>query len=176
MNVIVIAGMPGSGKEELLSVARAMDMPFLRMGDLVREAHSSAAGADARMSVGEYASAERERHGRHIWAERAIRRMHGDIFLVDGCRSMDEVAAYRGLGAEVTVVGIHAPPRARYERLVRRARSDAPADTGEFDARDRRELSWGLGDVLALSDIMIDNSASLEEFRRRAGEVLGRIR
>ena len=48
--------MPGSGKEELLNVARGMGLPFLRMGDLVREAHA-ARGAEADgMTVGQFSS------------------------------------------------------------------------------------------------------------------------
>ena len=36
MRILLIAGMPGAGKEELLNVARSMGVPFLRMGDIVR--------------------------------------------------------------------------------------------------------------------------------------------
>ena len=51
MRIILVAGMPGAGKEELLTVARGMGLPFVRMGDLVREAYAEA-GGDAENSSG----------------------------------------------------------------------------------------------------------------------------
>lgn len=170
MRVLLIAGMPGAGKEELLGVARSRGVPFLRMGDIVREYHASS-GTD--LTVGGFANAQREELGKDIWAKRALERMHGDVFLVDGCRSMDEVRSYRSLSDDVSILGIYAPPAARYERLVRRGRDDAPRDIGEFEARDAREMGWGLSDVLALADVMILNDSDLDTFRERAAEVLG---
>ena len=169
MRILLIAGMPGAGKEELLGVARSMGIPFLRMGDIVRELHASS-GTD--LTVGAFANAQREEQGRDVWARRAIERMHGDVFLVDGCRSMDEVRSYRGLSDDVLIVGIFAPPAARYDRLVRRGREDAPRDVSEFDARDSREMGWGLSDVLALADVMVLNDSDLETFRESARRVL----
>lgn len=169
MRILLIAGMPGAGKEELLNVARSMGIPFLRMGDIVRECH---AASGTGLSVGAFANAQREELGRDIWAKRALERMEGDVFLVDGCRSMDEVRSYRNLSDDVLIVGISAPPKARYERLVKRGRDDAPRSVEEFDARDSREMGWGLSDVLALADIMIVNDADLESFKLRAAIVL----
>ena len=169
MRVLLIAGMPGAGKEELLGVARSMGVPFLRMGDIVREFHAS---SGTELSVGAFASAQREEFGKDIWAKRALERMSGEVFLVDGCRSMDEVDSYRDLSDDVRIVGIYAPPVARYDRLVRRGREDAPRDIGEFEARDAREMGWGLSDVLALADIMILNDSDLESFKVRAALTL----
>ena len=169
MRILLIAGMPGAGKEELLGVARSMGVPFLRMGDIVREYHASS-GTD--LSVGAFANAQREELGKDIWAKRALERMDGEVFLVDGCRSMDEVRSYRGLSEDVLIVGIFAPPEARYDRLVRRGRDDAPRNIEEFEARDSREMGWGLSDVLALADIMIVNDSDLESFKVRAALTL----
>ncbi len=172
MRILLIAGMPGAGKEELLGVARSMGVPFLRMGDIVREYHD-ASGTD--VPVGVFASSQREVFGGDVWARRALERMHGDVFLVDGCRSMDEVRSYRGLSDDVLIVGIYAPPSARYERLVRRGRKDAPKNIEEFEARDSREMEWGLSDLLALADVMIPNYADLETFHNKARKILERL-
>ncbi len=176
MRILLIAGMPGAGKEELLNVARSMDIPFLRMGDIVREFHAASGAAEEGLSVGQVANRERELHGKNIWAQRAIERMSGDIFLVDGCRSMDEVRSYRELSDEVYIIAVHAPRMMRYERLVARGRDDAPKDMEEFDARDQREMGWGLSDVIALADHMIVNDSDLEAFRSDVGDVLGMMR
>lgn len=171
MRIVVVAGMPGAGKEELLSSGRALGYPFVRMGDLVREFYANRSPEDAGLAMGQFAGLERERHGADVWARRAVERMSGGLFLVDGCRSMDEVMAFRGLG-ETVIVAVHAAPDVRYGRLVKRAREDAPRNREEFEARDTRELSWGVGTVMALSDRMIDNSGTLDDFHARAKDLL----
>jgi dephospho-CoA kinase len=176
MKILIVTGMPGAGKEELLNVARSMDIPFLRMGDIVREFHASSGAAEQGLSVGQVANRERELHGKDIWAKRAIERMSGDIFLIDGCRSMDEVDSYRGLSDHVYIIGVHAPRSVRYERLVKRGREDAPKDMGEFDERDARELGWGLGNVIALSDILIVNDSDLDTFQSKVKKELEALR
>ena len=170
MKVLLVAGMPGAGKEELLTVARSMGLPFLRMGDIVRECHS---GSGTSLTVGAFANAQREELGKDIWARRALERMSGDVFLVDGCRSMDEVRSYRNLSDDVVIVGIYAPPMDRYSRLVARGRDDAPKSMEEFEARDSREIGWGLAEVLALADVIVPNDSDLSTFKIKAAEALG---
>ncbi|MCL2333864.1 MAG: AAA family ATPase [Candidatus Methanoplasma sp.] len=162
MKIIVIAGMPGAGKEELLSVARSLGIHYARMGDAVREFYSRSPNKG--MSIGEFASSEREKFGITIWAKRTIEKMNGDMFLIDGCRSMEEVRSFRELGGDVVIIGIYSSPDQRYKRLINRGRDDAPRNIDEFNQRDSREISWGLAEVLALSDIMLVNSSSLEDF------------
>ena len=176
MKILLVTGMPGAGKEELLNVARSMDIPFLRMGDIVREFHQTSGAAERGLSVGQVANGERELHGKDIWAKRAIERMSGDIFLVDGCRSLDEVDSYKGLSDNVYIIGVHAPRSVRYDRLVKRGREDAPKDMSEFDERDNRELGWGIGNVIALSDIMIVNDSDLESFQSKVKKELEALR
>ena len=173
MRIILVAGMPGAGKEELLTVARGMGLPFLRMGDLVREGYASSNAESRGLSVGQYANSERETLGKDVWARRAVQRMSGSVFLVDGCRSIDEADAYRSIGGDVVVLGIFASPEERYRRLVARAREDAPRNLDEFRARDAREMGWGLDTLLALADVMVPNDSDLETFRIRAAETLG---
>ena len=173
MKIIIVAGMPGAGKEEFLSVAGSLGIPSARMGDVVRDAHSERGGS---MSVGEFANAERERYGKNIWAKRTIERMSGGLFLIDGSRSMEEVRSFRELGGDTLIVGIYSSPGQRYKRLVLRGRGDAPNSIDEFNIRDSRELSWGLGEVLALADMMILNTSSLDEFRSFSKKVLRELK
>lgn len=173
MRLIVVAGMPGAGKEEFLSAGMAAEIPFARMGDAVREFYASSSAEERGLSVGQFASSERETFGKEIWARRTLEKMKGEsLFIIDGCRSMEEIRSFKNLGGDVVIVGIYAPPTVRYERLVKRGREDAPADIEAFNERDSRELSWGSGEVLALCDHMILNTGSLDDFHRRSAELL----
>ena len=176
MKIIIIAGMPGAGKEELLSVASSLKISYVRMGDVVREAYSLSPESKNGIGVGEFASAERKKFGKNIWAKRTIEKMSGSLFLVDGCRSMDEIRSFRELSKDVMIIGIHSPPDQRYERLVKRGREDAPSSIEEFNARDSREIGWGLAEVLALSDLMVVNDSSLKEFHSAAEKILRRLK
>lgn len=175
MKLIVIAGMPGAGKEEFLNVVVRRGIPFIRMGDLVRELYPQRGPEDADLDMGQFASIERERYGYNIWAKRALERMEGDVYLIDGCRSLEEVDAYRGLSDDVDVVAIHTSPGVRYRRLVARGRDDAPRNIEEFEARDSREMGWGLSDTIVLSDHLIVNEGTLDEFRDSANALLDRM-
>lgn len=174
MKILIVTGMPGAGKEEFLSVAGSKGISFVRMGDVVREAYAATKKDD--VSIGQFADSERKDHGKNIWAKRTIDRMQGAIFLVDGCRSMDEVRSFRELSNDVRIVGIHTPPEQRYERLIKRGRDDAPANVNEFNERDSREISWGIAEVIALSDVMLVNDSSLQNFHSAANRVLEDLR
>jgi dephospho-CoA kinase len=102
--------------------------------------------------------------------------MSGPVFLVDGCRSMDEVNAFRSLTDDVVVIAITSSPEARYERLVKRGRDDAPSNTDEFSGRDEREIGWGLAKVIALADVTVPNESTLEVFRKLSKDALERLR
>lgn len=174
MRILIIAGLPGSGKEELLNVAREMNIPFLRMGDIVREHHAKSRSRD-KLTVGEFADKERKKKGPDIWARLAMEKMSGDVFLVDGCRSIDEIDAFRTLSEDVYIIAIHSSPETRYERLVKRGREDAPREWVEFADRDAREISWGSAVVIALADIMFVNESTLEAFRKDVRKKLKEI-
>ncbi len=176
MRLILTAGMPGAGKEEFLTAASDSGIPFLRMGDIVREFHAKRDEKDQDLTVGQFANIERERHGFDIWAKRAVEKMYGDIFMVDGCRSRDEVRAYLGITPDVTVIGIFASPTTRYDRLVKRGRDDAPKNMQEFEERDKREMNWGLAETIALADMMVINESSLDDFRKEVQSLMKVIR
>lgn len=172
MRLIVVTGMPGSGKEEFLQVASAAGIPFIRMGDVVRETYAARAKEDESLSVGQFAALERERFGPDIWARRVLDRVDDRLWLIDGCRSMDEVRSFRALADPVEIVAIHAPPSQRFKRLIIRNREDAPADIREFEERDLREMGWGIAGVISLAEHMLVNDGTLEEFKSRAAGLL----
>ena len=174
MKLIVTVGMPGSGKDELIEVARGMGLATLKMGDLVRDETRRRGLALNNANVGRIASEEREKHGPGVWAQRALPKLTETRMLVDGCRSDGEVSVFRHNFGDLFVLGIFASPETRYDRLSARKRSD-DVDLQDFYDRDRRELKWGIGAAFALADGMLVNEGSLDDFRRNARSMLERI-
>jgi dephospho-CoA kinase len=175
MKLIVTVGMPGSGKDELIEVARQSGLATLKMGDLVRDETRRRGLPLNNANVGRIASEERDKHGAAIWAQRAIPKLTETKMLVDGCRSDSEVTVFRHHFGDLFVLGIYASPERRYERMTTRNRGDDGAGLQEFYDRDRRELKWGIGNAFALADGMLVNEGTLDEFRREARATIARV-
>lgn len=175
MKLIVTVGMPGSGKDELVEVARQMGLATLKMGDLVRDETRRRGLQLTNANVARIANEEREKHGPGIWAQRAVPKLTETKMLVDGCRSDSEVSVFRHNFGDLFVLGIFASPEHRYDRMMRRGRGDDGGDMQALYDRDRRELKWGIGNAFTLADGMLVNEGSLEEFRRNGRAFLERI-
>jgi dephospho-CoA kinase len=175
MRLVVTVGMPGSGKDELIEVARSMGITPLKMGDLVREETRRRGLAQTNANVARVASEERDRHGPGIWAQRAVPKLTETRMLVDGCRSDAEVTVFRHHFGDLFVLGIFSSPEVRYDRMMRRGRHDDGESLQEFYDRDRRELKWGIGNAFVLADAMLLNEGTLEDFRKNARTKLEEI-
>jgi dephospho-CoA kinase len=175
MKLIVTVGMPGSGKDELIGVARSMGLAVLKMGDLVRDETRRRGLAVTNANVARVASEERDKHGPGVWAQRAVPKLTETRTLVDGCRSDSEVTTFRHHFGDLFLLAIYASPTTRYDRMASRSRTDDGGNLQEFYDRDRRELKWGIGNAFTLADGMIVNEGSLDEFRRTARATLERI-
>jgi len=175
MRLIILAGMPGSGKEEFLVAAREANWQFIRMGDVVREEYEAKGIATTGINLGQFAQNEREEHGYHIWAERAISNLDHKEYIIDGCRGMAEIEAFKSHTPNVLIVAVHSSPKSRFERLCLRGRSDAPLDWLDFIARDQREISWGLAEVIAQADYMLVNDTDLQSYHNKVRSLMGRL-
>ncbi|MEE9236468.1 MAG: AAA family ATPase [Thermoplasmata archaeon] len=174
--VLCIAGMPGCGKEEILKMASQAGFAVIRMGDVVREEASRRGISSTDEGIGRMAHRERKIHGPGIWAKRTLERISEERMVIDGIRSFDEIAVFRkSFDDQVLIVAIHASPETRYRRISSRRRRDDILNEEELQVRDRRELKWGLGEVIALAEYILVNEGSLEEFREKAKELLQEI-
>lgn len=161
MKIVCITGMPLAGKTLASSYAKELDIPVINMGDKIRKMQAG--------NVADLIFEIRKKYGKDIIARMCgeeIKELNRDV-IVEGIRSLEEVEYFRSIG-EVYVVAIHASPLTRFKRALMRKRGDDPSSLEEFKKRDERELSLGLGNVIALADYMIVNEGSEEELRRNA--------
>lgn len=175
---VAFTGMPGAGKSLAVETARERDLPVVRMGDAILEEVESRDLELNEDNVGKIASRMRDREGPGVWARRTLAMIDelgtdAEPVVIDGVRTLDEVRVFReALGDDFTLVAIHASPDTRRERLLERGREDDVADESEFRARDERELGWGIGQVVALADVMLVNEDTPKAFQDRVREVL----
>lgn len=157
--VIAITGMPGAGKTLVSRFAQLHGVPVLACGDVIREEAVRRGLQPTPSNMAEVMLTIRQREGPGVVAERLIPKIESSgspVIIVDGVRSLEEVTVLQN-HSSVTIVGVHASPRTRYERLRARERSDDPKNWAEFQERDLRELRVGIGDVISLADKMLIN-------------------
>jgi dephospho-CoA kinase len=175
MKVIGITGMPGAGKTEVAKVAKAKGIPVIRMGDLVWKEVKGKGLELSDESIGKVAS-ELRKGEPAIWAIKtieAIKQLKTEIVVVDGVRSKAEAEKFRSEFPDFQLVAIHASLANRFKRIFSRGRMDDIASKRAFLERDERELRWGIGDAIALADLVLVNESSLEEFREEVAHLFG---
>lgn len=178
MSVIGIVGLPGSGKSEAAAVATDLGVPVVTMGDVIRE-ECRDRGLDPAKHHGEVATALREEGGPDAIAERSLPIIESELesnetVVVDGIRSETEVERFVSVfGDAFLLVSVEAPFETRAERLNLRGRDADAADGGEsLEARDERELGFGMGEAMERADVRIRNTGSLDRFHERIRTLL----
>ncbi len=177
MTVIGTVGLPGSGKSEAAAVARALDIPVVTMGDVIRQ-ECRDRGLNPTTHHGEIAKALREENGPAAVAERSLPILEDELedaetVLVDGIRSHVEVEAFEeAFGEEFVLVSIEAPRELRAARLELRGRDAGVDDGGEsLEERDERERAFGMDEAIEQADVSVDNTEDLETFHDRIEEL-----
>ncbi len=175
--MIILTGMPGSGKDEFVRVAREMGFSDVHMGDTVKEYANEAGIPITDREIGQYATEERKKNGMDIWARRTSERIiDPERTVVDGLRNIEELDFFKNHYQNVIVVAIYANRNERLTRILKRNRLDDVKSGQELEQRDSRELSWGIGKTISLADHMIVNDGTLEEFHDNVREFLSKIK
>ncbi len=178
MKLIIVTGMPGAGKSGIAEAFQETGIPIIVMGDVIRE-ETIKRGLDPNPENTKKVMLElREKGGPGAVAEFCVDELKGlktDTVVIEGCRSIAEIDVFDDCADEVVIVCVHSSPKERYNRLRERNRVDAPPTREVFRERDIREISVGLGGVIALSDIMVVNDGTLVEFQNQSVELVKRL-
>lgn len=176
--VIGLAGMPGSGKSLVVDSARELGYDVVVMGDVVRQETLQRGLELTPQNVGKVMLELRTEGGNYVIAQKCIPKIAEQTspkVLVDGLRSLYEADIFKENFDKFSLVAVHASPETRFSRLSNRRRSDDASEWKVFHERDTRELSVGLGDVIAMSEQIIVNDNRFEHVKAKVKEALGKI-
>lgn len=180
MKIIAFVGMPCSGKTEAVQIAKEMGVPVIRMGDMVCDEVKNRGLPLDEKNVGAIADQMRKDLGMDIWANRTLENISllekTKRFIIDGIRNIEEIDAFKKkLGKDFVIIAILASDKIRHKRFLNRGREDDSSDIQDLINRDKRELSWGLGSVIASADIIVPNEDGIDEFREEIRKILNKI-
>ncbi len=176
--LLLITGMAGSGKTTLANLLRDRGYSVFTMGDVIRNEVRMRNLPPTPENLGEMAEEIRRSGGDAAVAKKCVPLIIGEPnnkVALDGVRSLDEVYAFEEAFDVYTVV-VHASPETRFMRLKNRGRSDDPTNRQVFRERDHRELSFGMGDAIAMSDYIIMNENGVDHLERGLETLLRKLR
>lgn len=166
--------MPGSGKTLFANMLRERGFYVISMGDVLRKRYEREAKIGERMM--DFAKRIREIYGEGVVARLSIEEVTPDMDKIafEGVRSLAEVEEFKRLGNPI-IIAIHSPPALRYQRIMSRMRADDSKNIEDLRRRDLDEIKLGIGGVIALADYVIINDSTIDDFKRRAEEIILRI-
>jgi len=163
MKVIGFTGLPGSGKSTAIDAIRNLGK-IITMGDVIRNEAKKRGIEPTGENLGKIAKELREKGGDGIVAEKCvelIKQLKDDIIFIDGIRSQFEIDVFRNHW-KFPIIATVIDEKTRFERLFERGRSDDPKELEEFRERDKREIGFGLKEVVNKADYKIENSSTIE--------------
>ncbi len=173
MNVIGFCGLPGSGKSTAIEAIKDLGT-IVTMGDVIRNEANRRNIEPSGENLGKIAKELREKGGPAAVAKKCvelINKLDEDIVIVDGVRSFYEVNEFRKEW-KFPLIAIGLNDDERFRRLYERARSDDSRSIDEIKQRDKREIGFGLKEVVSNADYKIQNDSTIEVLKKKTRKLV----
>ena len=196
--VLVLTGLPGSGKSVASEIAKTMNIPIIIMGNVIRRETAERGLEPNSRNIGMVAMDLREKFGddvvlQRIWPIISEELKQNNLVIIDGMRSIAEKnALVQLMGFEPEILAILANEEIRNSRLIERKRSDdvdiiitkddkitkieiKQEKNQAISERDAREKGWGVESLLEQANYQMLNEESLDLFRISVKALLERL-
>jgi dephospho-CoA kinase len=167
--VIILTGMPGSGKSTAAMEFSKLNVPIIGMGDAVRKEMRRRGIEINNRSIRLFSKRMTEKNGKKYVINLVKKELletfkTHDIAVLDGSRRLSEVEEVKREGYKPIILGIIADKETRFSRIIKRKNESDFSSYKEFEWREKLELGYGVAEVIASADYYIDNSKNKNEF------------
>jgi dephospho-CoA kinase len=178
--IVCLTGMPGAGKSTVADSLKEKGFSVIAMGDMIREEARQQNLDPTDTNLGDLMLKLRKDLGPGAIAHLILRKIKRegiassgrDGIVVDGIRGIAEVDILKRVGC-VKLLAIHASTNRRFTHLKERARSDDPSVIEDFVTRDKRELTVGISEAIALADeTLSNNDLTIEQLKEKAFTII----
>ncbi len=178
--VIILTGMPGSGKSTAALEFLKLKIPVIGMGDAVRKEMRRRGMEINNRSIRLFSKRMTAEHGNKYVIDLVKKELievfkTANIAVLDGSRRMSEVDEVSNEGYKPVILCIIADKQVRFKRIVKRKNESDFSSYSEFEWREKQELGYGIAEVIASADYYIDNMRSkgafLEDIKRFLSKV-----
>jgi len=168
MKILGFCGLPGSGKSTAIDAIRDLGI-IITMGDVIRKEAKKQNIEPSNDNLGRIAIELRQINGPEIIAKKCVEmisKLNDDIIIIDGIRSLVEIDVFRNLW-KFPVITIDSSKDMRFKRLSERGRRDDSKIIKKIKERDKREIEFGVEEVVKNADYRITNDSTKEELKKR---------
>lgn len=174
--IIGIVGMPASGKSLITSFLNQKDVKTIHLGEFIWN-YLDKKGIIKTQETGNMASLFFWSQYKDIpiaqWAYKQIQESKENIFVLDGIRTVEELEYFRKkFKQNFQLIAIFVSPNLRKKRQITRKRFEDIY----FEIRDKEELTIGVGEVMALSDYVIDGNKSKQAVKKQTEKIFKEIK
>jgi dephospho-CoA kinase len=175
MQIIIVVGMPATGKNIARDYATAKGYAYYATGDVVR---AEVARRGLELNAQNTAAVSTELRGSdgmgvtRLALKTALQQTTSSVFL-EGMRSWPEIELIRAQ-CPATVIAFLAPRETRRARIISRGRADDAPDA--FDNRDKREIDYGTAIPIALADAYVLNTGTMEDAMRQLDAIIAALK
>src|SRR5918912_4023544 len=178
--IVCITGMPGAGKSTIAESLKKKGFYVIAMGDVIREEARQQNLDPNDINLGKLMLKLRNDLGPGAVAHLIVRKINSEDIdtaerenvVIDGIRGIAEVEILKRFGC-VKLLAIHASTNKRFKHLKQRARSDDPSVIEEFTTRDKRELTVGISEAIALADeTLSNNDLTVDQLKQKGFRII----
>jgi len=170
--LILITGLPGSGKTVVARILKQKGFEMIEMGNIAR-----VLAKNQKMSVDEFAKFARKKYGKNFFAKKVVeiikkKKKKKKKFVISGLRNLEELEEFRKFDKNAKLIAVTAPKELRMKRLLKRKRKTQK----EIEARDKKEIALGVTKLMENADFVLANTSTKGELRKNVEEILKALR